>query len=86
MSTTKNPTHKKVLESARKAKPLQPQSEIPGYMRKLSQIPDRALASELALEQAGLEFDVKDGKDIPRYELDCKENETAFTASKFSPF
>jgi len=57
MTTSKTPTHKKVVESARKAATSKKSTSPPDYVKSLARIQDRSLASELLLEQAGLEFD-----------------------------
>ena len=79
---TKNSTHKKIVDAAQKAKPAQVQSAIPKYMRDLLRMQDQAVATDMVLQQAELEFDIGDGKEVPRLEIECKDNDKAFSASQ----
>ncbi|MES9863531.1 MAG: hypothetical protein ABW157_13570 [Candidatus Thiodiazotropha sp. LLP2] len=54
----------------------------PDYIRKLVSVPDRKLAAEFASEQASLEFDAEDGKDIPRLEAEKEELDERYMASR----
>ena len=82
MSSPKNTSHQKLMEAVQKAAPPQSKTSTPEYMRRLAYIPDRALASRLVIEQAELEFDTDQGKDIPCLESELKECDTMHAASR----
>lgn len=78
---SKTATQKKLIAvSGKAARPAA--TSPPDYIRKLATVPDRKLAAELVSEQAGLEFDAGDGKDIPHLEADKEELDARYMASR----
>lgn len=69
MSADKNTAQKKlVAASANAAPPVQKSSSE--FVRKMLFFPDAKIAAELVAEQTGIEFDIGDGKDMPRLEME----------------